>query len=180
MPALALREIPSPVGPLTLGVTDQGVCLCEFNGRRAAEGVADLEHLTGLSASTAPHPLLDRLVAQLDRYFAGERHPFTLPLHLPGTDFQRRVWDQLLQIPFGTTCSYLDIAVKLGNSRAVRAVGLANGQNRVAILVPCHRVIDKSGSLRGYGGGLERKKFLLELEGAIQPESSLYSSVIGA
>jgi methylated-DNA-[protein]-cysteine S-methyltransferase len=77
-------------------------------------------------------------------------------------------------------CSYLDVAVKLGNPNAVRAVGLANGQNRVAILVPCHRVIDKSGRLRGYGGGLERKKFLLELEGAIQREGVLYSTVIGA
>jgi AraC family transcriptional regulator of adaptative response/methylated-DNA-[protein]-cysteine methyltransferase len=180
MPVLHLREIASPVGPLTLGVTDEGVCLCEFNGRRAAEGVADLERLTGFRAIDADHPLLERLVSELTRYFAGELRTFTVPLHLPGTEFQRRVWDQLLCIGYGKTCSYLDVAVKLGNPNAVRAVGLANGQNRVAILVPCHRVIDKSGSLRGYGGGLERKKFLLELEGAIQHEGLLYSTVIGA
>lgn len=180
MPALHSRELPSPLGPLTLAATDDGVCLCEFNGRRAAEGVADLERLTGLPTRDADHPFLDRLASELDRYFTGELRHFTVPLYLPGTDFQRRVWDQLLRIPYGTTCSYLDVAVKLGNPNAVRAVGLANGQNRVAILVPCHRVIDKSGSLRGYGGGLERKKFLLELEGAIQPEGHLYSSVIEA
>lgn len=180
MPTLFLRESSSPVGPLTLGVTDEGVCLCEFNGRRAAEGVADLERVGGLVAREGDHPLLDRLAGELGRYFAGELREFTVPLHMPGTEFQRRVWDLLLRIRYGTTCSYLDVAVKLGNPKAVRAVGLANGQNRVAILVPCHRVIDKTGSLRGYGGGLERKKFLLELEGAIHAQGVLYPSAIGA
>lgn len=180
MPGLHLREVSTPVGPLTLGVCDEGVCLCEFNGRRAAKGVAELERLTGLAAEEGNHPTLDRLAGELESYFAGTLRAFTLPLYLPGTDFQRRVWDKLLQISFGTTWSYFDVAVKLGNPAAVRAVGLANGSNRVAILVPCHRVIDKSGSLRGYGGGLERKKFLLELEGAIPSQGLLYSSVIGA
>ncbi len=180
MPALSLREFASPVGPLTLGATDEGVCLCEYSGRRAAEGVADLERLTGCGAIEADHPHLARLVGELAGYFAGELRAFTVPLYLPGTEFQRRVWDHLLRIGYGTTCSYLDVAVSLGNPSAVRAVGLANGQNRVAILVPCHRVIDKSGRLRGYGGGLERKKFLLELEGAIPREGVLYSTVIGA
>ena len=101
---------------------------------------------------------------QLEEYFAGERQEFSLTLEADGTDFQRRVWDALREIPFGETMSYGDIARRIGNPRAVRAVGLANGRNPISIIVPCHRVIGADGSLTGYGGGLERKRFLLALE----------------
>ena len=101
---------------------------------------------------------------QLEEYFAGERTEFSLPLESHGTDFQQRVWRALRAIPFGTTISYGELARRIGNPRAVRAVGLANGRNPISIIVPCHRVIGANGTLTGYGGGLERKRFLLALE----------------
>jgi methylated-DNA-[protein]-cysteine S-methyltransferase len=101
---------------------------------------------------------------QLEEYFAGERREFSLTLEPAGTDFQRRVWQALRGIPYGATMSYGELARRIGNPRAVRAVGLANGANPISIIVPCHRVIGADGSLTGYGGGLERKRFLLALE----------------
>ena len=101
---------------------------------------------------------------QLDAYFAGELETFDLPLAPAGTDFQRRVWDELARIPFGETISYSQLAERIGNPRTVRAVGLANGRNPISIVVPCHRVIGADGSLVGYGGGLENKRWLLEHE----------------
>ncbi|SEL74365.1 methylated-DNA-[protein]-cysteine S-methyltransferase [Parapedobacter koreensis] len=103
-------------------------------------------------------------VEQLREYFAGKRSAFDLPLDFKGTDFQRRVWLALLDIPFGKTCSYLELAKKLGDVKAIRAVAAANGQNPFWIVVPCHRVIGSDGSLIGYAGGLWRKKWLLEHE----------------
>ena len=110
---------------------------------------------------TAPY------VRQLEEYFAGRRRGFDLPLDLRGTDFQKRCWQELLKIPHGETRSYAEIARAIGNPAAVRAVGLANGKNPIAIIVPCHRVIGSDGSLTGYGGGLDVKRQLLELEGAL-------------
>jgi AraC family transcriptional regulator of adaptative response/methylated-DNA-[protein]-cysteine methyltransferase len=111
------------------------------------------------------HPLLSRAEKELAEYFAGKRRDFTVPLHPVGTPFQRAVWNQLQQIPYGETCSYEDLAKAVKKpASACRAVGQANGRNRIVILIPCHRVVNKDGSLGGYGGGLWRKKFLLELE----------------
>ncbi len=105
---------------------------------------------------------------QLDEYFAGERTAFDVPLQMDGSGFQLRVWRELREIPYGTTTSYGEIARRLGKSAAAaRAVGLANGQNPISVIVPCHRVIGADGSLTGYGGGLERKRYLLDLEGCI-------------
>jgi len=101
---------------------------------------------------------------QLRAYFAGDLHTFSLALAPAGTPFQRRVWDALLEIPYGATASYRDIAIAIGKPSAVRAVGLANGRNPIPIIIPCHRVIGSDGSLTGYGGGLDVKRFLLELE----------------
>ncbi|MCV2885699.1 methylated-DNA--[protein]-cysteine S-methyltransferase [Aestuariibacter sp. AA17] len=107
-------------------------------------------------------------VMQLEEYFAGSRDVFDLPLDMKGTTFQRSVWDELLKIPYGETCSYKQIADKLNNPKAVRAVGAANGKNPVSIVVPCHRVIGSNQTLTGYAGGLERKAKLLSLENAQQ------------
>jgi methylated-DNA-[protein]-cysteine S-methyltransferase len=104
------------------------------------------------------------VAAQLDEYFAGERRAFDLPMSLEGTDFQRRVWSALCGIPYGETISYGELARRVGNPKASRAVGLANGRNPIAVIVPCHRVIAADGSLGGYGGGSDRKVHLLELE----------------
>ncbi|MCK9159916.1 MAG: methylated-DNA--[protein]-cysteine S-methyltransferase [Bacteroidaceae bacterium] len=108
--------------------------------------------------------LSDRTYAELEEYFKGERKVFDLPLNLIGTDFQKKVWSALCEIPYGETCSYKDIAVAVGKPNASRAVGMANHRNPIVIIVPCHRVVGANGSLVGYGGGLDRKKWLLDLE----------------
>ncbi len=110
-----------------------------------------------------------RARAQLEEYFAGERREFDLPLSLSGNPFELRVWAELRRIPYGETVSYGEIARRIGDPGAARAVGLANGRNPVAVIVPCHRVIGADGSLTGYGGGLERKRYLLDLEAGVAP-----------
>jgi methylated-DNA-[protein]-cysteine S-methyltransferase len=112
---------------------------------------------------TVPAVLKD-CVAQLDEYFRGRRKEFTVPLHMEGTEFQKKVWNELLKIPFGETMSYLKLAMKVGNEKMIRAVGGANGKNPISIIVPCHRVIGSDGKLVGYGGGLWRKEWMLEHE----------------
>jgi methylated-DNA-[protein]-cysteine S-methyltransferase len=148
--------VASPIGPLTLTAVDG--------------------ELTGLHMADQAHLPLDRgdrvqdkaaftdVVRQLAAYFAGELMVFDLPLRAEGTEFQRRVWDGLGRIPFGETWSYAQLATHVGNVKACRAVGLANGRNPIAIIVPCHRVIGANGTLTGYGGGLDRKAWLLDHE----------------
>ena len=133
-------------------------------------------YFTGTGHATDPSAGLDRdddafveVVRQLGEYFAGERTAFDLPLAPSGTEFQLRVWQQLRTIPYGVTCSYADIARGIGATNGFRAVGMANGRNPISIIVPCHRVIGADGSLTGYGGGLERKRFLLGLESGALP-----------
>jgi methylated-DNA-[protein]-cysteine S-methyltransferase len=128
-----------------------GICLVHLNSTRSA-----LEF--------ASDPLLSEAVAQLEAYFAGALRRFDLPLDLGGTEFQRRVWEELLTIPYGETRTYAQMATAIGNPSATRAVGSANGQNPVAIIVPCHRVVRTGGGLGGYGGGLDAKRALLALE----------------
>lgn len=115
-------------------------------------------------ASTDIPEILTKALRQLDEYFSGKRINFELDLLPKGTEFQKKVWDQLLKIPFGTTKSYLDVANALGDRNALRAVGNANGKNKISIIIPCHRVIGANGSLTGFGGGIWRKKWLLEHE----------------
>lgn len=162
---LITAEFLSPLGPLVAAATADGICLLEFADRRAlATERRDLERRYAAPFTPGRSDHLDRLADELAAYFAGELAAFTVLLALHGTPFQRAVWDRLLAIPYARTTSYDGIARELGKPGAQRAVGRANGQNRVAILVPCHRVIEKNGALRGYGGGLHRKQFLLDLE----------------
>lgn len=161
----ARRVIDTPLCPMVAAATDRGVCLLEFDAPdRLARQQADLEDLLGEAFRDDDHPLLDQLEIELGAYFRGELTRFTVPLHTPGTEWQRRVWDALVRIPFGETISYGQLAERLGNPGGSRAVGLANGQNRVAIVIPCHRVIASDGTLHGYGGGLDRKRALLDHE----------------
>jgi len=153
------RRIESPVGRLTLVAGDRHLVAIAWQSETAPPPF-------GAAPETAPHPVLDQVERQLAAYFAGERRDFDLPLDFRGTDFQRRVWHALLTIPFGETRSYRDIAVQLGQPSATRAVGAANGRNPIPIVAPCHRVIGANGSLTGFGGGLENKAFLLDLEQA--------------
>ena len=156
--------IESPLGPLVVGATDRGVCLLEYSDRRMLETqIASLRERLG-PVLPGNHPLLEQLRAQLAEYFAGTRRAFTVPLDYPGTPFQTKVWNGLRRIPYGETISYEKLAWQVGAPGAQRAVGHANGQNRIAIVIPCHRVVGQDGSLTGYGGGLDRKVVLLELE----------------
>lgn len=135
--------------------------------------VSDGDYLTeirfsaGESAGLPGHPVLDRVVAQLDAYFSGELQEFDLPLRPDGTRFQQQVWDQLVKIPYGATLTYLELARRLGDEKVIRAAARANGQNPIPIVIPCHRVIGADGRLTGYAGGVERKRWLLQHEGAL-------------
>ena len=132
-----------------------------------ARGIASLSFADGVQIPNGAQPAgryLADAVAQLSEYFAGKRRAFDLPLSVSGTDFQRRVWSTLMDIPYGETRSYQEIAEAIGNPKATRAVGMANNRNPICILIPCHRVVGKSGQLVGYAGGLDRKRRLLELE----------------
>ena len=162
-------RLPTPLGEVVAGATDAGVCLLEFAEREGLPAqLARLEALVGPMAPGA-HPHTHTLERQLGEYFAGERRDFAVPLVLKGTEFQERVWHELRGIPYGATISYGELARRANCEGGVRAVGSANGANRVAIVVPCHRVIRTGGDLGGYGGGLHRKRRLLDLEaGALQ------------
>lgn len=171
-------EITTPLGPLQAVASDAGLTLLEFTDRRALPTErrdAELQFNCAIVPGTNPH--LEQTRSELDEYFAGTRREFTIPLDLRGTPFQRRVWNLLLAIPCGATRTYGDLARELGDAGATRAVGAANGRNRVSIIVPCHRVIAADGTLWGYGGGLERKRWLLEHEGALQEKTPLFAAL---
>lgn len=155
----------SPLGPLILGANAKGLCLLEFSDRRMLETQFKVLR-TRFNCPMVPgdNAHLKQTKAELARYFEGQLRNFTVPLIYPGTSFQENVWRNLLKIPYGQTCSYEDLARAVGSPKAVRAVGTANGCNRMAIVIPCHRVVNKGGKLGGYGGGLWRKQALLDLE----------------
>ncbi|MCC7373332.1 MAG: methylated-DNA--[protein]-cysteine S-methyltransferase [Verrucomicrobiales bacterium] len=162
---VVLDLLESPVGPLLAGANDEGVCLLEFSDRRMLpRNLKTLRQQFGTAVVPGKHRWLDQVRRELAEYFAGTRKRFEVPLASRGTEFQMKVWDELLLIPHGTTISYDDLAMRIGQPTAQRAVARANGMNRICILIPCHRVIGKDGSLTGYGGGVWRKRLLLELE----------------
>jgi len=160
-----LTWLSSPLGPLVAGATDEGVCLLEFTDRRMLEAQFEsVRKQFRMPVVPGTNNHLERLQDELAAYFAGKLRTFSVPLVYPGTTFQRLVWEQLLLVPYGETRSYQDLASAVGNPAAVRAVGRTNGLNRIAIVIPCHRIVNKNGDLGGYGGGLRRKQFLLNLE----------------
>jgi len=162
---IVVTWIESPLGPLIAAATSGNLVLLEFTDRRMLDAqFATLRRLFKRPIVPGSNPVLERLRKELALYFSGKAKTFTVPLELPGTQFQKTVWAKLLEIPYGKTVSYEELAARLGTPQAQRAVGHANGLNRVAIVVPCHRVINKNGKLGGYGGGLLRKQALLELE----------------
>ena len=166
--AILVSRIESPLGPLVAGATPDGICLLEFTGpKRLAAQLAALRRRFRAAIASGRNDHFDRLEKQLAQYFAGRRRQFDLPLVTPGTPFQRRVWRALIRIPYGETRTYGDLARRLGVPSA-RAVGHANGVNPLSILVPCHRLIGANGALTGYGGGVWRKRKLLELESRTQ------------
>jgi len=165
-----VTRLATPLGPLVAGATDEQLVLLEFADRRGLPGqLATLGKRLRAVFVPGESALLERVGTQLSEWFAGTRAEFEVPVHAPGTPFQEAVWDALRAIPRGRTVSYRQLATTLGRPSAVRAVGAANGANRLAILIPCHRVIGADGSLTGYGGGLWRKRRLLEIEGVEPP-----------
>jgi AraC family transcriptional regulator of adaptative response/methylated-DNA-[protein]-cysteine methyltransferase len=170
---LVAEEIATPLRPMLAVANERGICLLEFVDRRAlATELRDLRARLKVAIVPGSNQYLNRLRAELQEYFQGKRRRFDVPLDLGGTRFQRRVWNRLLDIPFGQTVSYAQVASEVGEPRAVRAVGQANGKNPVAIVVPCHRVVRTDGSLSGYGGGLWRKRWLLEHERAARQSAN--------
>jgi methylated-DNA-[protein]-cysteine S-methyltransferase len=159
--------MPSRLGPLLLAATEQGLFSIHFHGKKPA---ARDDQIWVESEEAVRH-----YQAELEEYFAGKLKIFTSRLDLRGTDFQKRCWEALRNIPYGTVCSYGDIAREVGSPKSFRAVGQANHNNPVPIIVPCHRVIGSNGSLTGYGGGLSIKEKLLELEGIITQTPSLFA-----
>jgi AraC family transcriptional regulator of adaptative response/methylated-DNA-[protein]-cysteine methyltransferase len=166
----------TPLGPMVAGAVDTGIGFLEFSDRTRLDAqLADVARQFGSAAMPGTHPHLQTLEAELAAYFERRLQQFSVPLVYPGTPFQTRVWDALRTIPYGETRSYEQIAAAIGSPAAVRAVGLANGRNRIAIVIPCHRVVRKGGHLGGYAGGLRRKQFLLDLErGSNRSDSRLF------
>lgn len=164
-PTISVQYYDSPCGRIVLASVDETLCLCDWddmpcavkNKRRLAQKLKATFH-------EQPSEVISRTKEELDAYFSGKRQAFDIPLHPIGTDFQRRVWDALLDIPFGQTRTYKDIALQVGNDKGVRAVAQAIGANGISILIPCHRVVGSDHSLTGFAGGLDAKRILLELE----------------
>lgn len=144
------RVVETPVGKMTLCADEVGVCALEFGVKTERADAS---------------PLLDHAQQELEEYFAGRRRAFSVPLSIHGTPFQEKVWRALMEIPYGETISYGELARRVGNAKAARAVGMANHVNRIPIIIPCHRVVGANGRLTGYAGGLEIKRILLETEG---------------
>jgi AraC family transcriptional regulator of adaptative response/methylated-DNA-[protein]-cysteine methyltransferase len=162
---IVVSWIESPIGPLVAAANDEGLCLLEFTDRRMLETqFKTLKKLFSSAIVPGENEHLRTLRSELQAYFEGKLEEFSIPLVYPGSPFQLRVWKQLLRIPYGETRSYKELARRIGIQSGQRAVGHANGANRIAIVIPCHRVVNKDGKLGGYGGGLWRKQHLLALE----------------
>jgi len=165
---IKLRHYQSPCGELILGSFGDKLCMCDWqNEKRRAIIDKRVQNRLGATFEQGTSDVIEKTIIQLDEYFARKRTVFDIPLIFAGTDFQKAVWQELLNIPYGKTVSYGELSKRLGNPKAVRAVAAANGANPISIFVPCHRVIGSNNKLVGYGGGLAAKKGLVELESGI-------------
>lgn len=178
-PVLSIARVPSDLGPMVAAADERHLLLFEFADRRMLERqlVVLRRRLQGVFIPGS-NPVIERATKEMNEYLRGARRTFDVPWSIPGTEFQRAVWKRLEAIPFGKTISYATVAREIGRPAAVRAVGRAVGENRIAVMVPCHRVVGHDGQLTGYGGGLWRKKRLLEIEGvmAAEPAPALVAS----
>lgn len=179
MLSINIQYFPTSFGELILGSFNDELCLCDWRYRRMRNAV-DARIQRGLDSGYVEggSPVIETTKAQLNEYFAGTRTEFDVPLRFIGTDFQRRVWEALLAIPYGRTRTYASLTGKVAEPQAIRAVASANGANAISIIVPCHRIIGSSGELVGYAGGLLAKRKLLELEGSSpwMPELDLFKA----
>lgn len=165
MKKIQIQYYQSPCGELILGSFENELCMCDWTSeKRRAVIDKRIKSLLHADYEIGSSEVIEKAILQLDEYFTHKRKTFDIPLLFVGTDFQKTVWRELLRIPYGTTVSYGELSKKLGNPKAVRAVAASNGANSISILIPCHRIIGSNHKLTGYAGGLEAKKFLLELE----------------
>lgn len=162
---ISITELSTPLGPMLAGVTTEGVCLLEFTDRiRLEKEISDLKNLLHATMHPGRNQYSEQLQQELNEYFEGSRKTFTVPLHTPGNEFSQTVWKALQEIPYGKTCSYKEQADRMNNPKAIRAIASTNGRNRLAILIPCHRIIGSNGSMTGYAAGVDKKKWLLRFE----------------
>lgn len=162
---IVTRKYETPCGTLKLGSFGDELCLCDWQVEKHRNHVENrLRRILDAEFEEGTSAAIDNAIAQLEEYFNGKRQEFDIPLLFVGTDFQKKVWNQLLSIPFGKTTSYGEMARQIGMPKAVRAVANANGANSISIFAPCHRVIGSDHTLTGYGGGLAAKEYLLKLE----------------
>jgi AraC family transcriptional regulator of adaptative response/methylated-DNA-[protein]-cysteine methyltransferase len=169
--SIVFRDMDSPLGRMIAGATDKGVCFLEWHDRGGVSRIKQrVEKRYKMPLVKGNNQHLDQLEKELSTYFEGKLKRFKVKVDVTGTQFERRTWEQLLLIPYGETRSYSQIAAALGKVNARRAVGRANGANYLSIVIPCHRVIEANGNLRGYGGKVWRKKYLLELEAGLKPQ----------
>lgn len=161
-------------GELILGSFNNQLCLCDWQYRKMRDAI-DSRIQKGLNAEYFQQnsSIIAESIKQISEYIAGDRVSFDIPLLLVGTDFQKRVWEELMKIPYGTTQSYLDLAKQMGNEKAIRAIATANGANAISIIIPCHRIIGSSGEMVGYAGGTPTKRKLLELENHNNSDSQI-------
>ncbi|MCT4590322.1 MAG: methylated-DNA--[protein]-cysteine S-methyltransferase [Carboxylicivirga sp.] len=166
MSSISIQYYRSSFGELIIGSFKQQLCLCDWRYRKMRNSI-DQRICQGLNANYQERstPVITQTIEQIESYTSGELKLFDLPILMVGTPFQKQVWQQLMNIPFGKTRSYLELSKDLGNAKAIRAVASANGANAISIIIPCHRIIGSNGKLVGYAGGLTAKRKLLELEG---------------
>ncbi len=168
MKTIQIQYYQSPCGELILGSVEEKLCMCDWVAKGRREVIdSRLQQRLCATYEESLSPVVAKTITQLDEYFDGERTTFDIPLLFAGTAFRQRVWEELVRIPYGVTISYAALAQRIDHPTAVRAVANANGANPISILVPCHRVIGSDHSLTGYGGGLDKKEFLLRLERAL-------------
>ncbi|MEL7530773.1 MAG: methylated-DNA--[protein]-cysteine S-methyltransferase [Bacteroidota bacterium] len=171
---ILINRLTTPLGPMFVCSTERGICLLEFVDKEKLEAeFASLQKYLGVPILWGENDHIRQARQELAEYFEGKRQRFELPLHMPGTEFQTAIWQALPAVPYGETSTYGALAKLINNPKSVRAVGAANGANRIAIVVPCHRIIGANGKLTGYAGGLERKNWLLEFERKSSGKASL-------
>lgn len=160
-----LTTFSTPLGPMLAGATNEGICLLEFTDRiKLEKEINELQILLNANTATGRNQDIDQLEKELTEYFLGTRKTFSIAIHTPGNEFSQKVWKTLLEIPYGKTCTYKEQAHMMDNPKAIRAIASANGRNRLAIIVPCHRIIGSDGSMTGYAAGVDKKKWLLRFE----------------
>jgi methylated-DNA-[protein]-cysteine S-methyltransferase len=175
MKKIIIKNYKSPYGELIVGSYDEKLCLCDWRFRKMRPVIDKRIQLELIAEFEEGYSeVADLTILQLEEYFAGERKEFNIPIQLAGTEFQLKVWNEIMKIPFGKTESYLSLSGKLHKEKAIRAVASANGANSIAIIVPCHRVIGSKGELTGYAGGLNIKKRLLQLENCVVEQLELF------